>query len=160
MSPLPAAGKKHPSLKVRIRHNAPLIMSRGRTTAAFLLPLAALVVLQAPVALAQKAPHVPTEEELDKQISGVKADNERGYQQRSVETTQSWFRRAIRWVKELLASIHLTPARLALILGVIGTLYTWGKNKRLVRWMVTAIVSWLLVIVGAAAWYFDWPYWN
>jgi hypothetical protein len=137
-------------------------MSRGRVSviALALLPLAALCTLQVPIALAQQSPHVPTEEELDKQITGVKADDQRGYQQRSVETSQSWLRSAIRWVKDLLASIHLTPARLALILGAVGTLYTWGKNKRLVRWMVMAVVSWLLVIVGAVAWYFDWPYWN
>jgi len=132
---------------------------RNRALPAALLSLTVLAALGLP-ALAQRDPHVPTEEELDKQISGIKTDDERGYQERSVETVQSWNRRAIAWIKELLASIHLTPARLALILGALGTFYTLGKNKRLVRWAVMAGMSYLLVLVGGAAMWFDWPYWN
>jgi len=119
-----------------------------------------LVLLFAAGALPALAQHVPTEKELDKNLTGVKADPERGYQQRSVESVQSWTRSAIRWVKELLAAIHLTPARLALIVGLLGTLYTLGKNKRLVRWAVMAGLSYLLVTVGVCAMVFDWPNWN
>ena len=133
-----------------------------RIAASALLVLALLVTVVLPVStLAQtQDPHVPTERELEKQRTGIKTDDQRGYQQRSVETVQSWNRRAIAWVKELLQAIHLTPARLALILGGLGTFYTLGKNKRLVRWAVMAGISYLLVVVGIAAMWFDWPYWN
>ena len=126
--------------------------------------MAALAVVGQPLAsLAQdRNPHTPTEKELKKQLSGIKtdADDELGYQQRSVETVQSWTNRTVAWVKDLLAAIHLTPARLALIVGGLGTFYTLGKNKRLVQWAVMAGISYLLVIVGLAAMWFDWPFWN
>ena len=126
--------------------------------------MAALAVTGQPLAsLAQdRNPHTPTEKELKKQLSGIKtdADDELGYQQRSVETVQSWTNRTVAWVKDLLAAIHLTPARLALIVGGLGTFYTLGKNKRLVQWAVMAGISYLLVIVGLAAMWFDWPFWN
>ena len=126
--------------------------------------MTALAVVGQPLAsLAQdRNPHTPTEKELKKQLSGIKtdADDELGYQQRSVETVQSWTNRTVAWVKDLLAAIHLTPARLALIVGGLGTFYTLGKNKRLVQWAVMAGISYLLVIVGLAAMWFDWPFWN
>jgi hypothetical protein len=113
-----------------------------------------------PLALAQQPPHVPTEEQWKKERTGIKSDGDREYQQRGVETVQSWLDRAVRWLKDLLARIHLTPARLALGLGILGSLYTWGKNKRLVRWAVMAGFSYLLAIVGLAAMVFNWAYWN
>ena len=136
-------------------------MTRQNRSAAALvmLPLAVLVALVGPVAWAGQ-PHVPTEKELDRELSGIRADDGRGYQQLSVEEKESWYRGAANWVRELLSSIHITPARLALILGAAGSLYTWGKNKRHARWMVLAAISWLLLIVGAAAMYFHWPHWN
>ena len=108
----------------------------------------------------QPAPHVPSGEELEKRLTGVRADPERGYQQRSVETAQSWTRRTTAWLRDLLARIHLTPARVSLGLGLLGTIYTAGKNKRLVKWMVLAVCSWLLAIVGGCAMIFNWPYMN
>ena len=117
-----------------------------------------LALLLAPIApLAQ---HAPTEEELDKDLSGVHTDDPRGYQQRSVEQSQSGLHRALAWIRYQLARIHVTPARLALGLGALGSLYTWGKNKRMVNWAVLAVVSWLLVIVGICAMVFHWPYMN
>lgn len=104
------------------------------------------------------AQHTPTEEELDKRLTGVQADPIRGYQQRSVEQSQSWTHDALAWFRGLLARIHLTPARVCLGLGVIGTIYTAGKNKRLVKWAVMAVFSWLLAIVGICAMVFNWPY--
>jgi hypothetical protein len=117
-------------------------------------------VVVGPLALAQQPPHVPTETELEKERTGIKSDGDREFQQKGVETVQSWLHRAIRWLKNLLARIHLTPARLALGLGILGSLYTWGKNKRLVRWAVMAGISYLLAIVGIAAMAFNWTYWN
>ena len=129
------------------------------TRVLLLLVLTALV--GAPLrSMAQRPPHVPTEEELRQEQTGVKADPERGYQARSVETVQSWTHDAMTWVKELLQAIHLTPARLALGLGLLGSFYTLGKNKRLVRWAVMAGLSYLLAIVGICAMVFHWPYWN
>lgn len=113
------------------------------------------------VAAAQpSAPHTPTEKELNERLTGVKADPLRGYQQRSVEEAQSSTRGAIAWLKRMLAKLYLTPARLCVVLGGLGTLWTAGKNKRKVNWAVLAVLSWLLTIVGICAMIFDWPYLN
>jgi len=52
-----------------------------------------------PLALAQQAPHVPTEAELEKERTGIKSDGDREFQQKSVETVQSWLDRAIGWLQ-------------------------------------------------------------
>jgi hypothetical protein len=131
----------------------------------FALTLSILAALQWTamplVAAAQpSAPHTPTEKELDERLTGVKADPLRGYQQRSVEEAQSSTRGGIAWIKRMLAKLHLTPARLCVVLGGLGTLWTAGKNKRMVKWAVLAVFSWLLTIVGICAMVFDWPYLN
>jgi hypothetical protein len=135
-------------------HNGGALRIRQAAAAGIIVILA----LQWGVLGSALAQHTPTEEELDKRITGVKADPIRGYQQRSVEQSQSWTRGTVTWFRELLARIHLTPARVALGLGVIGTIYTAGKNKRLVKWAVMAVTSWLLAIVGICAMIFNWPY--
>lgn len=120
-----------------------------------------LLVAMGGIGVAQKRqPHTPTEEEEEADRTGIKADPLRGYQQRSVESQQSIFRQALSWLQRTLAKLYLTPARLCLILGAVGTLYTWGKNKRKVQWVVFAVFSWLLVIVGICAMAFKWPYMN
>jgi hypothetical protein len=123
--------------------------------------IACLVAAMGGLGIAQRRlPHVPSEDEEEAERTGIKADPLRGYQQRSVETQQSLFKQALNWVQRMLSKIYLTPARLCLILGAIGTLYTWGKNKRKVQWVVLAVFSWLLVIVGICAMIFKWPYMN
>lgn len=104
-------------------------------------------------------PHVPSEAELKKEESGVHSENTvEEYQQRSVQEAQSWVRRVLAWMSDFLRGLHLTPAKLALGLGVLGIIISAGKNKRLVRWAVLSIISLLLTIVGICAMIFDWPY--
>lgn len=120
-----------------------------------------LLLLLAPPALGQdRPPHVPTDEEADQARTGIRSDEGRGYQQRSVETVQSWLHEALGWMRDLLRRLHLTPARLCLGLGVVGAIWTAGKNKRKVRWAVTAGLSYLLAVVGLAAMVFNWPHFN
>ncbi len=135
-------------------HNGGALRIR-QAAAAGIIVLLALQLSALGSALAQ---HTPTEQELNERLTGVQADPIRGYQQRSVEHSQSWTRDTLAWFRGLLSRIHLTPARVALGLGVIGTLYTAGKNKRLVKWAVMAVISWLLAIVGICAMIFNWPY--
>jgi hypothetical protein len=123
--------------------------------------LAAAVLLLAAPSWAQ-SPHVPTEKELDRRLSGVKhrADDVREYQAHSTESFMSNVRGAAQWVKTRLASLHITPARLALGLGILGVVFTWSRNKRHVKWAVLTVASWLLVVFGVAAIIFRWPYAN
>jgi hypothetical protein len=107
-----------------------------------------------------RAPHVPTEEELRQRLGGAKHDAPREYQRESVHGFGQQARDAAAWVKERLAGLHVTPARLLLGLGLLGILVCWNKNKKLVRWAVLSVFSGLLLIAGAAAMVFDWPYMN
>ena len=107
-----------------------------------------------------RPPHVPTEEELRQRLGGAKHDAPREYQRESVHSFGQQTRDAAAWVKERLAGLHVTPARLLLGLGILGILFCWNKNKKLVRWAVLSVFSVLLLIAGVAAMAFDWPYMN
>lgn len=111
---------------------------------------------------AAQSPHIPTAEEVERQRSGVTADRDdiREYQAHSTQTFMGRLRGAARWVKDKLARLHITPARLAMGLGILGVLYTWGRNKRHVKWAVLTVTSWLLLLFGGAAMIFRWPYMN
>jgi hypothetical protein len=89
-----------------------------------------------------------------------RVDQRRDYQQRSVGTVQGRARRAAGWVKNKLNSIHVTPARLCIALGLLGLLWSWGKNKRHARWAVTFGIALLLLGFGVAAIVFKWPAFN
>lgn len=84
----------------------------------------------------------------------------RDYQKSSVQTVQGRARGAATWVREKLGAIHVTPARLALVLGLLGFLWTWNKNKKKVQWAVIFGFSLLLSGLGGAAIYFQWPAFN
>jgi hypothetical protein len=84
----------------------------------------------------------------------------REYQAHSAQTFMGRTRSAAQWVKDQLAQLHITPARLALGLGILGVLFTWNRNKRHVRWAVLTVASWLLLVFGGAAMIFRWPYMN
>ena len=116
------------------------------------------VAVAAPV-LAQ-SPHTPTEEELSRRLSGIHHDAERQYQARSADTLRSKARRAANWVRAKLSRVYVTPARLALGLGILGVLYGRGKNRRKIRWMIVLLASGGLAVFGLAAMIFDWPYVN
>ena len=45
-------------------------------------------------------------------------------------------------------------------LGVLGTLYTFSKNKLKTQWAVLAALSYLCAILGGAALYYGWPAFN
>ncbi len=89
-----------------------------------------------------------------------RVDDRRDYQQRSVSTVQGRARRAAGWVKEELNSVHVTPARLCVALGLLGLLWSWGKNKRHARWAVIFGLALLLLGFGVAAIVFKWPAFN
>ena len=110
--------------------------------------------------LAFQSPHTPSEEELDRRLTGVKSDDQRGYQARSTETFTAKVKRFIAWVNDRLSLIKVTPSRFAVGLGLIGIVYTSGKNKKLVRWAVLSVFSYLLAIFGGAGMLFDWPFMN
>jgi hypothetical protein len=106
--------------------------------------------------------HIPTEEELDRRLGRRHGedDSERGYQRDSVESFGQRSHEAATWVQRQLSGIHVTPARFLLGLGLLGVLITWNKNKRKVQWAVLTGFAYLLVILGAAAIFFRWPYMN
>jgi hypothetical protein len=104
--------------------------------------------------------HVPTETEYQKSRTGIRSDSERQYLQRSIETNQYGFRGILLWIREKIRRIHLTPARLCLGLGILGTFYSAGKNKHIAKWAVLSIVSLLLIIIGICAMVFHWPQMN
>ena len=120
-----------------------------------------VLLLMGGVSSAQgRAPHVPTEEELRQRLGGAKHDAPREYQRESVHSFGQQARDAAAWVKERLAGLHVTPARLLLGLGLLGILVCWNKNKKLVRWAVLSVFSGLLLAAGVAAMVFNWPYMN
>ncbi|MCK5800536.1 MAG: hypothetical protein KAI47_25280 [Deltaproteobacteria bacterium] len=122
------------------------------TPALRLLPFFALAIFMltsTPPATAQEGSKRP-----------YRVDDRRQYQDRSVSTVQGRAQKAAGWVKEKLDSIHVTPARLALALGLLGFLWSLGKNKRHVRWALTFAISLLLLGFGGAAMYFQWPAFN
>ena len=85
-----------------------------------------------------------------------RVDQRRDYQQRSVSTIQGRARNAAQWVKDKLNSVHVTPARLAIALGLLFLLWSWGKNKRHPRWAITFALGLLLLGFGGAAMVFRW----
>ncbi len=127
------------------------------------IALITLVSFQALTAatLAWASPHVPTEQEAKKEASGsdYRPDG-RGYQAHSADSFTSKTRRAAAWVRERLASLHVTPARLCIGLGSIGIAVSWSRNKKLVKWAVITAFSLILLVFGVAAMIFDWPYMN
>jgi len=46
------------------------------------------------------------------------------------------------------------------VLGLLGFLWTWNKNKKKVQWAVIFGFSLLLGGFGGAAMYFQWPAFN
>jgi hypothetical protein len=123
-----------------------------------LIVLAALQLL--PAVSAAQTPHVPTEEQLRQRLGGAKHDADREYQRESVHSFGQSARDAATWVKERLAGLHITPARLMVGLGVLGLLYTSNKNKKKVFWLALLLVSLLLAVFGVAAMIFSWPHMN
>jgi hypothetical protein len=120
--------------------------------------LVVLVVM--PAVSAAQSPHVPTEEELRRRLGGAKHDADSEYQRESVHSFGQSARDAATWVKERLAGLYITPARLMVGLGVLGLLYTWNKNKKKLVWVVVFVLSVLLAVFGVAAMVFHWPYMN
>ncbi|MCC6750185.1 MAG: hypothetical protein IT371_21135 [Deltaproteobacteria bacterium] len=120
-------------------------------------PLAATLLLgglalSASAALAQRAPHVPTEEELvERNRPKEDETTARRTQARAVEGTQDKARGAAEWVREHLSGLKVTPARLAAGLGLLGAIYTWPKNKRVHHWLILAALSYVLLAVGLLA---------
>lgn len=114
--------------------------------------------LLALLSAAMLAPLLPSE--ASAQDRPYRVDDRRDYQQRSVSTIQGRARRAAGWVKNKLNSIHVTPARLCIALGLLGLLWSWGKNKRHARWAVTFGIALLLLGFGVAAVVFKWPAFN
>jgi hypothetical protein len=109
---------------------------------------------------AQRPPHVPTEEELKRKLGERAGEPGREYQRDSVENFGTRALRAATWVKDRLSSLHITPARLMLGLGLLGILVGWNKNKKQTRWAVLAAFSLLLVLGGIAGMVFRWPQLN
>lgn len=89
-----------------------------------------------------------------------RVDDRRDYQQRSVRTVQGEANSIVDEVKRFMAKMHITPARLALGLGLLGLFLTRNRNKRHVHWAVITGLCWLLIIFAAAAMFFDWPAFN
>jgi hypothetical protein len=119
------------------------------------------LLLAGTTALAQeRPPHVPTEEQLREKLEGKRSDLDRDYQRESVHSIGQRAQQAASWVRERLSSLHITPARLLLGLGILGIFYTWNKNKKKVQWAVLSTFSLLLVIFGAAALIFGWVHLN
>ena len=135
-------------------------MSTTRTHASKRWVAVALLLLGGVASAQERPPHVPSEEELRQRLGGAKHDAPREYQRESVHGFGQQARDAAAWVKERLAGLHVTPARLLLGLGLLGILVCWNKNKKLVRWAVLSVFSGLLLIAGVTAMVFDWPYMN
>jgi hypothetical protein len=108
----------------------------------------------------QTSPHVPTEEELKRQLGETREEPDRTYQADSVESFGLKAAQAASWVRARLSAIHITPARFLVGLGVLGLLFTWNKNKKKVEWAVISGVSLVLVLLGAAAMILRWPQMN
>lgn len=126
-----------------------------------LLLLSILGLWLAATAAAQRPPHVPTEQELKRKLGQSTGEEPgRGYQRDSVEGFGIKATRAATWVKDRLSSLHITPSRLMLGLGVLGILVGWNKNKRKIGWATLAGFSFLLVLFGAAAMILRWPQFN
>ena len=117
----------------------------------------ALVMLPLRASGQMRPPHVPSEEELKRQLGETKEEPDRTYQADSVESFGVKAARAAAWVRSRLSAIHITPARLLVGLGVLGLLFTWNKNKKKVEWAVISAVSLVLVVFGAAALVLRWP---
>ncbi len=116
-----------------------------------------LLILLALPANAERAPHVPTEQELKRKLGHDTGEEPgRGYQRDSVESFGTKTTRAATWVKDRLAALHITPSRLMLGLGVLGILIGWNKNKKKMGWAVFAGFSFLLVLFGTASMIFRW----
>jgi hypothetical protein len=125
------------------------------------LSLAILLLALATTATAQRPPHVPTEQELKRKLGQATGEEPgRGYQRDSVDGFGIKATRAASWVKERLSSLHITPSRLMLGLGVLGILIGWNKNKKKAGWAILAGFSFLLVLFGAAAMLLRWPQFN
>ena len=89
-----------------------------------------------------------------------KQDEGRGYQQNSVRTVQQDAQSGVGWIRSKLAPLYVTPARLALGLGLLALLITFNRNKRHLHWALLNAIGWLLLLFGAAAMYFDWQTFN
>jgi hypothetical protein len=122
--------------------------------------LASEGTLWAEEGIERRFPHIPTENELKERLHGKQGDSEIDYQKESVRAVGTTFVRGRSWLQQQLAGIHITPTRFILGLGAIGVLYTWNKNKHKVPWAVLSGLSYLLLLLGSAAFYFHWPYMN
>ncbi|MBW2733054.1 MAG: hypothetical protein JRH20_11740 [Deltaproteobacteria bacterium] len=87
-------------------------------------------------------------------------EGSRDYQQQSVGRVQQEANSMVDEVKAFLARIHVTPARLALGLGLLGIFWTLNRNKRHIHWAMITALSWCLLAFGVAAMFFDWPAFN
>jgi hypothetical protein len=114
----------------------------------------ALAILAAAPAAGQ--PQVPTEEELDRRLRGEPKEERPDYQRRSVQRFGRDSQRGFSWVKHQLRSLDITPPKVLIVLGLLGVLFTWNKNKRKRSWMLLAGLSYLLVLAGAAGMYYGW----
>jgi len=120
--------------------------------------IAILMLLACSAALAD--PHLPTEDQVKRKLGEVKDEPDRTYQRDSVEGFGQKTVSAAGWVKEKLAALHITPARLMVGLGILGILFTWNKNKKKTHWALVSGVSFLLAIFGAAAIFLKWTAFN
>ena len=120
--------------------------------------LLACAALPTAAAWAQtRDPYTPSEEALKRKLSGVHHDRGSGHQARAVETVSGKAREGAQWVRDKLAKLYITPARLMIGLGVLGVLFCWNRNKRKLTWLVLTLGSWLMLGVGVAAIALDWP---
>lgn len=116
----------------------------------------ALLVLMLQPALAAGQRLVPTEEELDRKLQGQPEEVRPSYQRRSVRRFGDRSQRGFSWVKQQLRSLNITPPKVMIVLGLLGVLLTWRKNKRKSNWMLLAGLSYALILAGAAGMYYGW----
>jgi len=109
------------------------------------------LVMHTTVAVGSEYPHTPTEAELLEKLSPSPDDSGRNYQADSVKHAKASYRAAVDWLKRTLAAIPHKQAWLLAGLGLLGVASTWNKNKRKQQWLVLTILSYALLIAGAAA---------
>ncbi|MGC4116860.1 MAG: hypothetical protein QM765_20320 [Myxococcales bacterium] len=59
-------------------------------------------------------------------------------------------------IKQIFEDLDITKAKALIIVGAVGALYTFNKNKRLFHWGVAAAISYALIAAGALAIYKGW----